>query len=234
MNFQLQGNNITATKERTPLSRIMLVSIMTTMMFLVLVSAAPASSSILSFQQQAEASAYGLGERVPPAYIVIDGKPSRLQLENSDPLSGEDRTADYSRPAQGTISFGERFQLLVPQVPSIFKDVQSAGLTVCSDEGCGNDDFHISKELVNVRDTRFLYVETHLIDAPGGGHPDALGDGFTASEVGFKIFLFWTISFTDGTDQTYLAIVHLKGDPCEEHGWDDHPNTDTTCVDLDA
>ena len=46
-----------------------------------------------------------------------------------------------------------------------------------------------------------------------------MGDGFTASDVGFKIPLLWTVSFTDGTEQTYLAIVHLKGDPCEEHGW---------------
>jgi archaemetzincin len=33
----------------------------------------------------------------------------------------------------------------------------------------------------------------------------------------------WQVFFTDGTDPTYLAIVHLQGDPCEEHGWDDHP-----------
>jgi hypothetical protein len=92
----LQGNNIAAaTKERIPLSRIMLVSVMTTMMFLVLVSAAPASSSILSFQQQAEASAYGLGQRVPLAYIDVDGNASPLQLENGDP-SSVDATADYS------------------------------------------------------------------------------------------------------------------------------------------
>jgi hypothetical protein len=42
---------------------------------------------------------------------------------------------------------------------------------------------------VNVRDTILSYLETHIIDAPGGGHPDALGDGFTASKVDFKIFL---------------------------------------------
>ena len=143
MNFQMQGNKITEITKSASLSRTVLVTGITTMMFLVLLAS---PSSLFLLPQQAEASAYGLGERVPPTYIVIDGKPSRLQLENSDPLSGEDRTADYSRPAQGTISFGERFQLLVPQVPSIFKDVQSADLTVCSDEGCGNDDFHISKE----------------------------------------------------------------------------------------
>lgn len=177
--------------------------------------------------QQAEASAYGLEQRVPPAYIVVDGKPSRLQLENGDPLSSEDRTADYSKPAQGTISFGERFQLLVPQFSSFFKDVESADLMVCGDEVC-NDDFHIRQELVNTRDARLLYSQTHVIHAP-----NAVGDGFTASEVGFKIFLFWTVSFTDGTDQTYLAIVHLKGDPCEEHGWDYALNTNTECVDFD-
>jgi hypothetical protein len=36
----------------------------------------------------------------------------------------------------------------------------------------------------------------------------------------------------DGTEQTYLAIVHLQGDPCEEHGWDDHQTDNTKCVDL--
>src|SRR5687768_404327 len=103
---------------------------MTAMMFFVLAS----SSSSLVLQQQAQATAYGLGDpRVPPAYIIVDGKVSRLQLENGDPTSG-DATADYSRPAQGTISFGERFQLLVPQVPGIFRDVQSAELTICGDE----------------------------------------------------------------------------------------------------
>ena len=59
--------------------------------------------------------------------------------------------------------------------------MQSAELTICGDESCATDDFHVRHELVNVRDTRFVYVETHLIDAPGG-----VGDGFTASEVGFK------------------------------------------------
>ena len=51
---------------------------------------------------QAEATAYGIeGNRLPPAYIAIDGKASRLQLENSDPLSGDDRTADYSSLLRG-------------------------------------------------------------------------------------------------------------------------------------
>lgn len=214
---------MTDTKERTfTLSRIMSTAAITTMMFLALVSAYP--SSLFLHSQQAEATAYGL-PRLPPAYIVIDGKASQLQFENGDPFIVEERTADYSRPAQGTISFGERFQLLVPQFPRIFKDAQSAEITVCSDELCGNDDFHYRHELVNVRDTRFLYTETHVFDAPG-----AVGDGFTASDVGFKIFLFWTVSFADGTEQTYLAIVHLQGDPCEEHGWE-YSRGGTTCVD---
>jgi hypothetical protein len=230
MNFQLQGNNIAATKERTPLSRIMLVSVMTTMMFLALVSAAPASSSILSFQQQAEASAYGLGQRVPPAYIVVDGKPSRLQLED-EPMS-QDRIANYDRAPQGTISFGERFQLLVPQVPGIFKDVQSATLYVNDDVFNENDYLQTDIERVNVRDTRLFYLETYLNAVPGGGDPDALGDGYTASDVGLRIFLWWQVFFTDGTDQTYLAIVHLQGDPCEEHGWA-YSRSGTTCVDPD-
>jgi hypothetical protein len=228
----LKGNNIAAaTKERTPaLSRIMLVSVMTTMMFLVLFSAAPASSSILSFQQQDEASAYGLEQRVPPAYIVIDGKPSRLQLED-EPMS-QDRIANYDRAPQGTISFGERFQLLVPQVPGIFKDVQSATLYVNDDVFNENDYLQTDIERVNVRDTRLLYLETYLNAVPGGGDPDALGDGYTASDVGFRIFLWWQVFFTDGTDQTYLAIVHLQGDPCEEHGWA-YSRSGTTCVDPD-
>jgi len=46
------------------------------------------------------------------------------------------------------------------------------------------------------------------------------------------IFLFWTVSFTDEIDQTYLAIVHLQGNPCEEHGWV-YSRGGTTCVDPD-
>jgi hypothetical protein len=224
MNFQMQSNNIADGTKRTPaLSRMMSITVITTMMFLVLVSASP--SSLFLHAQQAEATAYGLGQsRIPPAFIVVDGKASILQLENGDPSSG-DATADYSRSAQGTISFGERFQLLVPQFPGIFKDVQSAELTVCGDENCATDDFHVRQELVNTRDTRFLYQQTYAINAPNG-----VGDGFTASDVGFKIFLLWTVSFTDGTEQTYLAIVHLQGDPCEEHGWD-YSRGGTTCVD---
>ena len=229
----MRGQNIRNTIDRASLLRIMSVTGITAMMFLVLVSASPSSSILSLQQQQAEAAAslplsFRLGNSIlPPAYIVVDGKASKLQLENGDPSSG-DATADYSRPAQGTISFGERFQLLVPQFPRIFKDVQSAELTICGDESCATDDFHVRHELVNVRDTRFVYVETHLIDAPGG-----VGDGFTASEVGFKIPLLWTVSFTDGTEQTYLAIVHLQGDPCEEHGWV-YSRGGTTCVDPNA
>lgn len=95
----MQGNIITATKEKTPLSRIMAVAAITTMMFLVLVSASP--SSMFLQPQQAEATAYGL-QRIPPAYIIVDGQTSRLQLENGDPFSAEGRTADYTRPPQAT------------------------------------------------------------------------------------------------------------------------------------
>jgi hypothetical protein len=205
------------------MSRIVLVTVITAMMFLVLVISSSPSFGLQP--QQAQATAYGLGDpRLPPAYIIIDGKISKLQLENGDPLSAEGRTADYNKPAQGTISFGERFQLLTPQFSGFFKDVQSASLLVCGDTVC-NDDFHIRQELVNTREPRVGYIQTHVIDAPG-----AIGDGFTASDVGFKIFLFWQVSFTDGTDQTYLAIVHLKGDPCEEHGWA-YGRGGTTCFD---
>ncbi len=62
------------------------------------------------------------------------------------------------------------------------------------------------QEILDIGTQRYI-----TINAPGG-----VGDRFTASEVGFKIFLWWQVSFTDGTEQTYLAIVHLKGDPCQE------------------
>jgi hypothetical protein len=181
------------------------------MMFLVLVSVTP--SSLFLQPQQAEATAYGLG-RVPPAYIVSDGQASRLQLENGDPFSAEGRNADYTRPPQATISFDERFQLLMPQLPGIFKDAQSASLTICSEDRCRDDDFRIQKEPVNTRDSRLVFLQTYVINAPVG-----LEVTFTASDNGLKVFLFWHVSFTDGTSQTYLAIAILKGDPCEEHGW---------------
>src|SRR5215207_3508119 len=230
MNFRLQGKNVTNATNRALLSRIMLVTGITTMMFLALVSASPSSSILSLQQQQAEASSLSLSSSfrlgysiVPPAYIIVDGKASRLQLEN-DPFS-DDKIANYDRASQGTISFGERFRLLIPQFPGIFKDVQSARLWVNDDEANAQDDFHVRKELVNVRDTRYWYLETHTINAPGG-----VGDGYTASEVGFKIFLWWQVLFMDGTEQTYLAIVHLQGDPCEEHGWV-YSRSGTTCVD---
>jgi hypothetical protein len=210
----------------------MLVSSITTMMFLALVSASP-SSSILSLQQQQQAeatslssSSFRLGSSIlPPAYIIVDGKASRLQLED-EPMS-QDRIANYDRAPQGTISSGERFGLLIPQFPGIFKDVQSTRLHINDDVFNENDDFHTDIERVNVRDTRLWYSETHLNSVPGG-----VGDGYTASDVGFKIFLWWQVFFTDGTEQTYLAIVHLRGDPCEEHGWV-YSRSGTTCVDPD-
>ncbi|MDQ3853187.1 MAG: hypothetical protein M3299_10175 [Thermoproteota archaeon] len=234
----MQGKINKNAKKGALLSRVTLVTGITTTMFLALLSTSPYLSILSLQQQEAEASilssSFRLGQRVlPPAYIIVDGKASRLQLDNN-PLNDGQGIADYTRRLQGTISFGERFGLLIPQPLGIFKDAQRATLTVCSDEECTNDDFHIDKELVNARDTRYWYLETHIIDAPGGGHPDALGDGFTASEVGFKIFMWWDVGFTDGTEQTYLAIVHLRGDPCEEHGWDYSLTTNTKCVDLDV
>jgi hypothetical protein len=166
-----------------------------------------------------------VGDRIPSAYIAIDGELSELQLENDN--SSTDRIADYDIEPQGTISFGEQFMLLVPQTTDILKNAESANVTVCYDEDCSNDDFWITKEVVDVDDEESLYIETHVIDAP-----DEVGDGFTASEEGFEIFMWWTVSFTDGTDQTYLAVVHLEGDDCEEHGWVE--GTDgTSCVDPD-
>ncbi len=171
------------------------------------------------------------GKEIPPAYIEIDGELSELQLENGPP---EDRTADYDIDPQGTLSFGEEFSLIVPQGSGVL-NVESAQLSVNDDEGNSNDYLHTDIELVDEGegDDRDVYFQTYLNAVPGGGDPDALGDGYTASEIGFEIFLWWTVSFTDGTEQTYLAVVHLEGDECEEHGWDDDPNDDTTCVDLD-
>jgi hypothetical protein len=168
------------------------------------------------------------GNETPPGYIAVDGELSELQLEvgpapGIDP--GEGAIADYEIDPQGTISFGERFSLLVPQASGVLKNAESAELLICFDADCANDDFLFSREIVDVNDEEFLYVETHVIDAP-----DELGDGFTANEEGFKIFMWWTVSFTDGTDQTYVAIVHLEGDPCEEHGWVDS-SSGTRCFD---
>jgi hypothetical protein len=171
------------------------------------------------------------GNEIPPAYIEIDGERSELQLEN-EPFSEDERTADYDIDPQGTLSFGEEFSLLVPQGSGVL-NVESAQLFVNDDETNSNDYLQTDIELVDVSDTRYLYFETYLNDVPGDGGPDALGDGYTASEVGFEIFLWWQVSFTDGTEQTYLAIVHLQGDECEEHGWVDHSNDNTTCVGLD-
>ncbi|HKI09821.1 MAG TPA: hypothetical protein VKA09_15605 [Nitrososphaeraceae archaeon] len=170
------------------------------------------------------------GSEIPPAYIAIDGELSELQLENG-PSGDDDSIADYDRDPQGTLSFGEHFSLLVPQGSGVL-NVESAQLSVNDDVANQNDYLQTDIELVDSGDDRYLYFQTYLNDVPGGGDPDALGDGYTANENGFEIFLWWTVSFTDGTDQTYLAIVHLQGDECEEHGWDD--GSDTTCVDFDA
>jgi hypothetical protein len=173
------------------------------------------------------------GNETPPAYIAIDGELSELQLENG-PSGEDDSIADYDIDPQGTLSFGEHFSLLVPQANGILKDVESAQLSVNDDVLNQNDYLQTDIELVDSADDQYLYFQTYLNDVPGGGDPDALGDGYTANENGFEIFLWWKVSFTDGTEQTYLAVVHLEGDECEEHGWDDSPNDDTTCVDLDA
>lgn len=229
------------------ISRVALVGSLTTMMLLVLGSYPFSTLSFLQ-QQQAQATSFEFGkdkvprfefgkdnfprfefgkDKVPPAYIIIDGKTSKLQLENGDPTT-EDATGDYTRPPQGTISFGERFQLQVPQFPLIFKDVQSSSLFVCGGQFC-NDDFHVRQELVKTKDIEgFLFRQTYTINSPG-----SVGDGFTASDNGFKIFLLWTLSFTDGSEQTYLATVLLKGDPCGEHGWV-YSRGGTTCSDPNA
>jgi hypothetical protein len=229
----LRGKNVADATNRALISRIMLASGITAMMFLGLVSAAPSSSSILFLQQQqAEAtslssSSFRLGDgRIPPAYIIVDGKASRLQLED-EPMS-QDRRANYDRAPQGTISPGERFGLLIPQFLGIFKDVQSTRLHVNDNVFNENDYLQTDIDRINTRDTRYFYLETYLNTVPG-----AVGDGYTASDVGFKIFLWWQVFFTDGTEQTYLAIVHLKGDPCQEHGWV-YSRGGTTCVDPNA
>jgi hypothetical protein len=179
----------------------------------------------VSSQDENDVESNDRGNRIPSAYITIDDEFSQLQLENDN--SSTDRIADYDIESQGTISFGEQFMLLVPQTTGVLKNAESADLTVCYDEDCSNDDFWITRELIDVDDEESLYIETHVIDAP-----DEVGDGFTVSEEGFEIYMWWTVSFTDGTEQRYLTIVHLQGDDCEEHGWDD--GSDTTCVDFDA
>ncbi len=168
------------------------------------------------------------GNEIPPAYIEIDGELSELQLENGR-SGNDDSIADYDIDPQGTLSFGEEFSLLVPQGSGVL-NVESTQLFVNDDETNSNDYLQTDIELVDVSDTKYLYIETYLNDVPGGGHPDALGDGYTASEEGFRIFLWWQVEFTDGTTQTYLAIVHLQGDDCEEHGWVEGRGG-TSCVD---
>lgn len=49
---------------------------------------------------------------------------------NEDEPMSQDRRANHERSPQGTISSGERFGLLIPQFPGIFKEVQSARLYV--------------------------------------------------------------------------------------------------------
>ncbi|MDQ3948033.1 MAG: hypothetical protein M3275_00745 [Thermoproteota archaeon] len=207
----------------------MSVTGITAMMFLVLISISPSPSvlSLLHQTQQAEATLLSSSSRfVPSAYIIVDGKASKLQLED-EPMS-QDRRANYDRASQGTISPGERFGLLIPQFPGIFKDVQSVRLHVNDDVFNENDYLQTDIDRTNTRDTRYYYLQTYLNTVPG-----AVGDGYTASDVGFRIFLWWQVFFTDGTDQTYLAIVHLKGDPCQEHGWVSSRGG-TTCVDPNA
>ena len=154
----------------------------------------------------------GEGNEIPPGYITIDGEVSELQFEVEP--SPQNPIADYTIESQGTLSFDEHFSLLLPQAAGVLKNAESSRLLICFDPGCGNDDLVIDRELVNVNDEEFLYVETYL-----NRLPDDLGDGFTANEEGFEIYMWWTVEFTDGTDQTYVAIVHLQGDDCEEHGW---------------
>jgi hypothetical protein len=170
------------------------------------------------------------GNEIPPAYIEIDGELSELQLENG-PSGEDDSIADYDIDPQGTLSFGEEFSLIVPQGSGVL-NVESAQLSVNDDELNQNDYLQTDIELVDEGDDRDEYFQTYLNAVPGGGDPDALGDGYTASEEGFEIFLWWTVSFTDGTEQTYLAVVHLEGDECEEHGWVSSRDG-TTCFDPD-
>jgi len=161
----------------------------------------------------------GEGNEIPPGYITIDGEVSELQFEVG-PFP-ENPIADYTIESQGTLSFDEHFSLILPQAAGVLKNAESSRLLICVDPDCIDDYLVIDRELVNVNDEEFLYVETYLNKLP-----DDLGDGYTANEEGFEIYMWWTVEFTDGTDQTYVAIVHLQGDPCEEHGW---VESGTTC-----
>ena len=106
------------------------------------------------------------------------------------------------------------FVWIAPQTPSKFKEVESAKLWVNDDIYNENDYLQIDIELVNVIHGKFSYTEIYLNDLPQG-----LGDGYTANEKGLRVLFVVDISFRDGTDQTYLAIVHLKGDPCKGISW---------------
>jgi hypothetical protein len=200
----------------------MLVSGITIMIFLVLVF----PSSVLPFQQhqlqQAEAvsipfsfpSPSSLLPIVPPAYILVGDKILKLQLENSTFADDTDkRIADYGKPPQGAISFGEHFTLLVPQLSYVFKNVKSTILWINTDSANANDNSHVYMQRLMAKDTRTLYLETYIISAP-----DGVGDGFTGGDKGLKVFLRWDVSFTDGTDQTYVAILILKGDHTRSTG----------------
>jgi hypothetical protein len=83
--------------------------------------------------------------------------------------------------------------------------------------------------------TLYLKRETHTSTlCLSGGNSDALGVDTQQARLALRYFLWWQVFFTDGTDQTYLAIVHLQVDQREEDGWDDHPTNERKCVDLDA
>jgi hypothetical protein len=75
----------------------------------------------------------------------------------------QDRRANYDRVAQGTISSGKRFGLLIPQFLGIFKDVRSVRLFVNDDVSNENDDFHTDIDRILIRDTRYFYLETYLM-----------------------------------------------------------------------
>jgi hypothetical protein len=126
----------------------------------------------------------GRGNEIPPGYIAIDGELSELQLETGFSPSSN-RIADYTIDPQGTLSFGEHFSLLLPQAPGVLKNAESSELPICFDPDCNNDDLVLNIDVVNVDDQEFLYVEAYLNEVP-----DSLGDGFTANEVGFPIYMW--------------------------------------------
>ena len=81
--------------------------------------------------------------------------------------------------------------------------MQSTSLYIYDDVANSQDDFHLLGERVNVRDMRFLYSETYVINAPSGA-----GDGYTASS--FSIREREKLELTDRLKEAHHVKEMLK------------------------